>query len=142
VVGGVRKFLQVLVPCLFLFSCQRKEGDEDLRAAAIPPERISGMIVSKDEEQLFLTVEVTEIHLVLIDSLELDVGDTIFVHFDEVMRFDSVPENVDSLDLDSRRAELFATYSTGQEVVYYFRNNIPQGNVLTLKNDNDLRIVN
>jgi hypothetical protein len=138
----VRKFLQVLVPCLFLFSCQSKERDEDLSAAAIPPERIGGKVVSKDEEQLFLLVEVTEIHLVLIDSLEIDVGDTIFVHFDEVMRFDSVPESIDSLDLDSRRAELFATYSTGQEVLYYFRNHIPQGNVLTLKNDNDLRIVN
>lgn len=138
----MKKFIQVLVPFLFLCSCQNREGDEDLRVDEIPPERISGKIVDKDEERLFLVVEITEIQLVLIDSLEIDVGDELFIYFDEMMRFDFVLEIIDSPDLDSIRKDVFSTYHMGQEVLYCFRENVPKENSLILKNDNDLKIIN
>ena len=113
-----------------------------MRIGEVPPERIIGKIVGKNEERLFLVGEVIEVDLVLIDSVEIDVGDEIFVYFDEITRFDFVTESKDSQQVESKRKNIFSTYYVGQEVLYYFRSNTPKGKSIILKNDNDLRIIN
>lgn len=107
----------------------------------IPPERIVGKIVGKNTTQLFLDVEVTDINLVLLDSLDISVGDNVRIYFDEIVRFDFVVENLNPKELDFKRRAVFSNYQMDQKVLYYFRDNIPKKNELILKNDNDLRLI-
>lgn len=134
--------LGMLIPFLFLFFSCGKEGREvNYLVDEIPPERIVGKIVGKNTAQLFLDVEITDINLVLLDSLDISVGDNIHIYFDEIVRFDFVVENLNPKELDFKRRAVFSNYQMDQKVLYYFRDNIPKKNELILKNDNDLRLI-
>ncbi|AMG49632.1 hypothetical protein AL523_07525 [Enterococcus gallinarum] len=134
--------LGMLIPCLFLFFSCGKEGREvNYLVDEIPPERIVGKIVGKNTAQLFLDVEITDINLVLLDSLDISVGDNIHIYFDEMVSFDFVVENLNPKELDFKRRAVFSNYQMDQKILYYFRDNIPKKNELILKNDNDLRLI-
>ncbi|MCX4168685.1 hypothetical protein [Enterococcus casseliflavus] len=107
----------------------------------IPPEKIFGKIVGKSTTQFFLDVEVTDIDLVLLDSIDVSIGDSVRIYFDEIERFDFITENLDPNELDDKRRNVFSNYQINQSVLYYFRDNIPKINKIILKNDNELRIV-
>ncbi len=107
----------------------------------LPPERIIGKIIEKNTAQLYLDVEVTDITLVLLDSIDINIGDSIRIYFDEIVRFDFVVENLNPKELDDKRRIVFLNYQINQHVLYYFRDNIPKYHKIILNNDNDLRLV-
>ena len=102
----------------------------------IPLERIIG----KNITQLYGDVEVTNIPLVLLDLIEINIGDSIRIYFDDIAQFDFIVEKLNPKELDDKRRVL-STYQMNQNVLYYFRDNIPLANEIVLINDNDLKMV-
>lgn len=83
----VKRGLGILIPFLFIFFSCGKEGREvNYLVDEIPPERIIGKIIEKNAAQLYLDVEVTNITLVLLDSIDINIGDSIRICFDEIVR--------------------------------------------------------
>lgn len=126
---------------ILFFSCWKEGREVNYSVDEIPPEKIFGKIVGKSTTQFFLDVEVTDIDLVLLDSIDVSIGDSVRIYFDEIERFDFITENLDPNELDDKRRNVFSNYQINQSVLYYFRDNIPKINKIILKNDNELRIV-
>ncbi len=142
-VGDIlKRGLIILIPFLFiLFSCGKEGREVNYLVDAIPPERIIGKIIEKNTAQLYLDVEVTNITLVLLDSIDINIGDSIRIYFDKIVRFDFVVENLNPKELDDKRRLVFLNYQINQSILYYFRDNIPKDHKIILNNDNDLRLV-
>jgi len=138
----VKRGLISLIPfLLILFSCGKEKREVNYLVDTLPPERIIGKIIEKNTAQLYLDVEVTDITLVLLDSIDINIGDSIRIYFDEIVRFDFVVENLNPKELDDKRRIVFLNYQINQHVLYYFRDNIPKYHKIILNNDNDLRLV-
>lgn len=132
----VKNRLEILMPFLFIFSCGKKGREVNYLVDNIPLEKIIG----KNITQLYGDVEVTNIPLVLLDLIEINIGDSIRIYFDDIAQFDFIVEKLNPKELDDKRRVL-STYQMNQNVLYYFRDNIPLANEIVLINDNDLKMV-